>query len=450
MCINRMEQRGPQTRLKGCGFLSSGQLDRHSRLPIASTIAMGLLILVGGCRGREAPRTLPPAQVTVARPVEKDVIEWDEYTGYLEAVDFADVRARVSGFVERAPFLEGSLVQKGQLLYELDVRPFQAELDSRLADVQRAEAQVAFAQIEVSRLRQLMPAQAASPIEAQSAEAVLRQRNAELAGAKAAVELARLNVEWCHVTAPISGRVSRKSITPGNLITGGGGSATMLTTIASLDPIYCEFEVDERSALKYQRLVREKKRPSAREGRVPCLMQLANETNFPHQGVINFVDNRIDPTTGTIRLRGVFANPQGWLEPGFFARVRLPGSGIYRALLVPDGAVVTNQSEKSLLVAGPDDVVGVRPVKLGALFGELRAIKAGIGPDDRVIVSGMMRAQPGVKVAPHETTISTASVLPLALAIAQALSAEAAATAPAASAPASSPASAPAESRGAP
>jgi membrane fusion protein, multidrug efflux system len=352
----------------------------------------------------------PPPLVTVAQPVEREVIEWDEYSGHLAAVDYVDLRARVSGYVTSAPFEEGALVRAGQTLVTIDVRPFQAELDSRLADVARAQAQVEIAEIEANRLRRLMPQQAAAPFEYQTAEATLRQNQAVLAGAKAAVESARLNVEWCNVTAPINGRVSNKYVTPGNLISGASGQGTELTTIASIDPIYCYMDVDERSVLKYQRLAREKKRVSAREARIPCFMQLANETGFPHEGVIDFVDNRIDPTTGTMRGRGVFPNPGGWLAPGFFARVRVPGSGLYKALLVPDSAVVSNQSEKFLMVLGPDNVVQARHVELGSLFGELRAITSGVTLQDHVLISGLVRAQPGVKVIPQPGTISTASM----------------------------------------
>ena len=198
-------------------------------------------------------------------------------------------------------------------------------------------------------------------------------------------------------------------MTPGNLITGGGAQATLLTTINSIDPIYCTIDVDDESVLKYQRLANEHEGLDARQARIRCFLQLSDEVGFPYQGVIDFIDNRVDPTTGTMRWRGVFANANDWLKPGFFARVRIPGSGRYRARLVPDAAVATDQDQKYLLVVGPNEKVEVRPVKLGALFGDLRAIVSGIGPDDRVVVNGQMRARPGVQVNASEVAVATVS-----------------------------------------
>jgi RND family efflux transporter MFP subunit len=233
-----------------------------------------------------------------------------------------------------------------------------------------------------------------------------------LAGAEAAVEAARLLVEWCRITAPISGRIGERHVDPGNLITGGSGTGTLLTTIASIDPIYCYIDADERAVLKYQRLAREQKRVSARDAQIPFIMQLADETTFSHEGIVDFVDNRIDPRTGTIRGRGVLANPGGYLTPGFFARVRIPGSGAYVATLVPDAALVTDQSQKALYVVGPNNVLELRPVKLGAIFGELRSIESGIEASDRVVINGLMHARPGAKVVPQEGTISLDSLPP--------------------------------------
>ncbi|HEY3242338.1 MAG TPA: efflux RND transporter periplasmic adaptor subunit [Phycisphaerae bacterium] len=366
------------------------------------------LALAAGCKRHEAPAPPPAPAVTVARPVQREVIEWDEYTGRLDAVESVEVRARVSGLIISAPFGEGALVKQGDLLFEIDVRPFQAELDSRLADVAKAEAQVALAQVEFKRIKNLLPDNA-TELEFDTAKANLQQAQAALAAAQAAVDAARLNVEWCRVTAPISGRISRKNVTPGNLITGGTGTGTLLTSIMSIDPIYCYVDVDEQSVLKYQRLSREKKRVSARDARIPCFLQLGNETGFPHEGVVDFVDNRIDPGTATIRARGVFPNAEGWLTPGFFGRMRVPGSGRYETLLVPDSAVTTDQSQKLLLVLGPDNTIATRAVKLGALFGELRSIESGLSPDDLVVINGQMQARPGTKVKPREEPISVAS-----------------------------------------
>lgn len=358
-----------------------------------------------GCRKSAPPPPPPPPMVTVVRPVEREVIVWDEYIGHLEAVKFVEVRARVGGLLESVPFVEGSIVKKGDLLFKIDVRPFQADLDSKLSDEAQAAAQVDLARIDFTRIESI-PGDSRSQTEYDTAAAVLKRSEAVLAAAKANVESARLDVEWCRVTAPIAGRISSKYVTEGNMITGGSGTGTLLTTIASIDPIYCYVDTDEESVLKYQKLAREGKRASARESVVPCFLQLANEKGFPHEGVIDFVDNRLDPTTGTIRARGVFPNPQGWLTPGFFARLRVPGTGRYKTLLVPDLAVTTDQSEKQLLVVGPDGIVEARHVELGALIGDLRSIVQGIHLNDRIVVNGLLRARPGAKVSPHEEAIS--------------------------------------------
>jgi RND family efflux transporter MFP subunit len=361
----------------------------------AVTLALMFLAAASGCRPKETPAP-PLPSVTVARPVLKEVMEWDEYVGHLEAVEFVEVRARVSGLIMTVSFQEGVIVRQGDLLVEIDVRPFQADLESKIATEAEAAAQVDLARVDFNRIAAI-PEDSRSKTEYDTAAARLKQMEAVLEGAKAAVVLARLNVEWCHVTAPISGRISRRVVTPGNLINGGGSEATLLTTIASIDPIYCYVDADEQSVLRYQKLAQEGTRVSARQARIPCFLKLANERGFPHEGVIDFVDNRMDPTTGTIRGRGIFPNPAGWLTPGFFGRVRVPGTGRYKALLVPDAAVTTDQSQKLLMVVDANDVVQSRRIKLGALFGDYRSILSGIGPEDRVVINGLMQARLGAK-----------------------------------------------------
>ena len=362
-------------------------------------------LFTAGCGERDANAAPPPPVVTVAHPLQHEVIEWDEYTGHLEAPESVDLMARVSGFVEQTPFEEGAIVHEGDLLYVIDDRPFKADLDSKRADVARAEAQQALAEVHLRRYDQVRNTRAISELDYDTAKADLSQAQAAVASAKAAAEVARLNLEWTRVVAPITGRISRKYVTRGNLINGGVGQATLLTTIQSLDPIYHYSDVDERSVLRYQQLRREKKRVSARDAKIPVFLQLENETYFPHEGVVDFVDNKVDPATGTLRARGVFPNPDGSLTPGYFGRVRVPGSGRYQALLVPDSAVGTDQDLRFLLAVGPDSTVQLKPVKLGALFGKLRCIESGIGPDDRVIINGLQGARPGSKVDPQEATI---------------------------------------------
>lgn len=383
---------------------------RATVVPLAAAVA-GVLLPAGCERSREPAANLqaPLPSVTVAYPIRQEVMEWDEYTGRLAAVEAVEVRARVTGVVVAAPFAEGALVKAGDTLFEIDPRPFAAELENRQAEVARAESQVQLAQIEYDRISG-MPMEVRTPSEYDTVAATLQQAKAVAAGAKAQLELARLNLEWTRVTAPISGRVSRRYVTAGNLISGGGAEATLLTTIASIDPIYCYIDVDEQSMLKYQRLAQEDKRPTARMTRLPAYLQLSNETGFPHAGEIDFVDNRLDPATGTIRARGVFSNEGGWLTPGSFARMRIPGSGRYEALLVPDEAVTTDQNQKNLLVVNAENQVEVRHVQLGALFGDLRAIASGVGPQDRVIINGLMQARPGAKVEPQPAQIPAAAV----------------------------------------
>jgi membrane fusion protein, multidrug efflux system len=342
--------------------------------------------------------------------VQREVIEWDEYTGHLEPVETVEVRARVSGFIERADFNEGNLVKAGQLLFVIDPRPFEAELAQQQAEVQRAQAQRDFAANDFKRLENLRPTGGASELELENARQRLLEAEAAIAAAKAQVQAAQLDVEFTRVTAPISGRISRKNVTPGNLINGGAGQATLLTTITSIDPIYAYMDVDEQSVLKYQRLSLEKKRDSARDMQIPIFMGLSNETGFPHEGVVDFVDNRIDPDTGTLRARGVFTNPSGYLTAGMFARLRIPGSGRYVTSLVPDLAIGTDQDQRFVLVVDPEGTVERRVIKPGALFGRFRSIEEGLSPTDRIIINGLQRARPGAKVNAEETQIDASAV----------------------------------------
>jgi len=377
---------------------------RRIRIPLFPFVAMVGCVVFGGCRKPAAPRPPVIPSVTVAHPVRHEVFEWDEYTGHLAAVETVDLRARVSGLVVAAPFEEGSIVRKGDLLIEIDVRPFQAELDTKLADVAKALADVELARIEMKRMEGVPP-EARSSVEFDTSASALKRTEALLAGARAAVEASRLNVEWCRVTAPIDGRIGRKLVTPGNLVTGGSGAGTLLTRINSVDPIHCYIDVDEQSVLKYQRLAREGKRTSARDAQIPCLLQLSHDNGPPIGGVVDFVDNRMDSGTGTIRGRGVFPNPDGRLTPGFFGRVKIPGSGRYTATLVPESSILTDQNQKVLMVVGANDVVETRPVALGSLLGRLRVIERGIEPSDRVVINGLLQAQVGGKVAPRDSEI---------------------------------------------
>lgn len=374
------------------------------RAPIAWACS-ALIALGWGCERPTALPNMPPPAVTVAHPLLEKVMNWDEYSGRLEAVEFVDVRARVSGMINAVRFPEGALVKADDVLVEIDARPFDADLARAKAQAAESAARVELMQIEYKRLDELST-DVRSQTEYDKAVANLKAANAAREAAAAEVDAAKLRVEWCTIRAPIAGRISRRYVTPGNLITGGGQEATLLTTIASMDPIYCYMDADERSLLKYVRLKQNGTRASARDVQIPCYLQLGDETGFRHAGVIDFVDNRLDPGTGTIRARGIFANPGAVLLPGLFARARIPGSGLYETLLVPDAAVMSEQDKKLVMVVGDDGVVQMRAVILGTLFGELRAIQSGLKVSDRVVINGLMHARPGVRVAATEQALS--------------------------------------------
>ena len=308
---------------------------------------MALLLLAGGCqKSDQPPQAPPPAPVTVSQPIARDVIEWDEYQGRMDAVDMVEVRARVTGYLQSVNFKDGAEVKQGDLLFVIDPRPYQAELDRAEADLQQAQTRFELASNDLVRGERLFNARAISAEEADARRSAERTSAAAIQSARADAETAKLNMDYTRVTAPISGRIGRKLITEGNLVNGNQGQATLLTTIVSLDPIYCYFDADERSIIKYQQLAREGKGDNIREGKMACELELANETGFPHKGVLDFVDNQVDTATGTLRVRGVFANPGRVLQPGFFARVRVPGSAKYSALLIPDLAVGADQGQK--------------------------------------------------------------------------------------------------------
>jgi RND family efflux transporter MFP subunit len=372
----------------------------------------GIVIVAQGCDRRSEARTPPPpADVTVSYPLLHEVIQWDDYSGYLTSPDMANVAPRVSGLIVAAPFKEGSLVQKDQVLFEIDPRPFQADLDSKKADVAKAQAQVNLTSATLQRMDKVRNTRAISEEDYDTAKANLEQAKAGLAAANAALETSQLNFDWTHVTAPITGRVGRQSVEVGNLVTGGGQStATLLTSIVAIDPLYCYINVPERAALRYQELVVLEKHANIANAHIPCFIQLENETIYPHEGVIDFIDNRVDVNTGTVQIRGVIPNPNGVMTPGLFARMRIPGSGRYEALLIPDAAIAAEQNERYVLVVGPDNMVRQQPVKLGVLFGTLRSIVEGLAPGQAVVVNGLQHATPGTKVNPTMAPISPAQL----------------------------------------
>lgn len=347
----------------------------------------------------------PPPAVSVANPIEKKIVEWDEYTGRFDAVDTVEVRARISGVLTEVKFTDGGIVKKGDLLFVIDPRPFQRVLDRDRAALQGAKVQVEFAQRDLERARPLLTNNTISQQVFDQRNQAVRTAEANVLSAEANVHSSELDVEFTQIRAPISGRISRKLISEGNFITGGSGSGTLLTTIVSADPIYFYFDISEADFLKYKRLFEQGKRPSSRETANPIEVGLQGDVGFPIKGQMNFVDNRIDQNTGSLRERATFENPNGLLLPGLFARARVIGSAEYSAILLPDAAISTDQSNRLVFVVADDGTVSARPVTLGPIVDGLRVIRSGVGTGDWVIVNGVQRARKGIKVKADKTVI---------------------------------------------
>jgi RND family efflux transporter MFP subunit len=375
---------------------------------------MRVLLLLGFCVGlagctREpsgAPKATP-IPVTVSRPIERDVTDYADFTGRTAAVDSVEVRARVSGYLDEVSFKEGALVMKADKLFQIDPRPYRADLDRARGTVAQIDARVRRLERDYLRIKNLITRGAVGQEEYDRCEADYREAVANLAVAKANRDLAALNLEYASVTALVSGRVSRYVVTVGNLVQGGDqGGGTLLTTIVSVDPMYAYFDVDEYTALRVRRLVREGKSDSPRDGGYPVALGLANEQGHPHRGTINFADNQVNPKTGTIRARGVFPNKEQVLLPGLFARVRVPIGRPHQALLVSERAIDSDQGQKIVCVVNDKNMVIARPVRLGALHDGLREITDGLQPGVRVIVGGLQQVRPGITVVPKLVEMS--------------------------------------------
>ena len=343
--------------------------------------------------------------VSVSTPVVRSIVEWDEYTGRFEAVNRIEVRARVSGFLDSVHFEEGSMVAQGDLLFVIDPRPFEARLAAARAELARAEIERENAKLEYARGVRLEAEQAMSREELQERGSTRDAAGAAVSAARSAVRIAELDVEFTDVRAPVSGRVSDARVDVGNLISGGTSTSTVLTTIVSLDPIELVWDASEIEFMKYVRLSREGRRPSSREEKNPVQARLVDETDWVHRGVITFIDNEVDPNSGTMRAKATFPNPDFLLQPGMFARARIPGSGAYEAILIPDEAVMSDQRHKIVMVVGDDDVVAARRVTLGPIVDGLRVVRSGLDADERIIVKGLLRARPGQAVSPEPIDI---------------------------------------------
>jgi RND family efflux transporter MFP subunit len=383
------------------------------RYPLAflasSVLILGFCLGLSGCA--RAPSEAPaaaPIPVTVGYPVERYVTDYADFTARIAAVDSVEVRAHVWGYLDKVNFKEGALVKKGDVLFELDPRPYQALLNQAKAKVAQDKAQLSFDEAEYQRNLNLVRTDAVSRSDLDKSAAARGVDMANVAADKAVVASRELDLEYTKVTAPVSGRVSRYVVTVGNLIQSGDqNGGTLLTTIVSVDPMYAYFDVDERTVQRVSQLIGEREAESAPYTQWPVSLGLATEEGFPHQGTINFVDNQVNSRTGTLRVRGVFPNKDKSLSSGFFARVRVPIGRPHQASLVSDRAIDNDQGQKILYVVNAKNEVVSRPIRVGALHDGLRAIEGGLKPGERVIVNGLQLVRPGVTVEPKLVNMPT-------------------------------------------
>jgi membrane fusion protein, multidrug efflux system len=376
-------------------------------------VLLGSLILtanvLAGCDSKPtSSSTPPPPTVTVSHPLQKSITEWDEYTGRFTALETVEIRARVSGFIDSVHFQEGQIVKKDDLLFVIDQRPYQIAVEQAKADIERAQAKLDIATQDVNRATPLLQSQTLTAREFDTRKSVQRDAAGQLASANAALKQAELNLEWTEVRAPIAGRISDKRVDAGNLISGGQTGATLLSVIVSIDPIHFVFDGSEADFLHYLRLAAAGTRSSSRDAPNPVAVRLADETDYTHQGRMDFVDNAINPKTGTIRGRAIFDNKDGFLTPGFFGRLRLFG-GTHDALLIPDSAIASDQASKIVFTVAEDGAVGTKRVELGPIIDGLRVVRSGLAPTDRIVIDGLPRARPGQKVTAEDGAIKAAA-----------------------------------------
>ena len=370
------------------------------------TIIMAILAAVSaGCSSSAQPKAAAPAEVSVAEVICKQLGDSDEFTGRLEPVNSVEVRPRVSGYLQSVHFKEGAIVRQGDLLFQIDPRPFQAEVDRLKGELSQAKAQRSRAQSDFERAERLHNNDGMSAEEYDRRAAVRNEAEAKIASTEAALRGAELNLEFTRVTAPITGRVGRAEITEGNLVESGAAQVRPLTSLVSLDPIYVYFDVDEQTYLKYAR-VTQSHGTSSHDLRGAALLGLADEDAFPHVGQVNFVDNQVSSSTGTIRLRATFANKNLALTPGLFARIRLQGGGTQSGCLAKDEAVVTDLNQKYVFVLGKNNTLTYRPVKLGPMAEGLRVVRDGLHEGDLIVVSGLQRVRPGAAVTPRRVSMA--------------------------------------------
>ena len=389
---------------------TNARKSKNDSLIARLVLVIGLATLAGldaGCSSSSSaqPKAPAPVEVSVAEVICKQIGDSDEFTGRLEAVNAVEVRPRVSGYLQSVHFKEGAIVRQGDLLFQIDPRPFQAEVDRLKGDLSQAKAQRSRAQSDFERAERLHNNDGMSAEEYDRRAAVRNEAEARIASTEAALRGAELNLEFTRVTAPITGRVGRAEITEGNLVEGGAGQIKPLTSQVSLDPIYVYFDVDEQTYLKYAR-VTQSHGTNSHELRSAARLGLADEDGFPHVGQVSFVDNQVSSSTGTIRLRATFANKNLALTPGLFARIRLQGGGTRSGCLAKDEAVVTDLNQKYVFVLGANNILTYRPVNLGPMTEGLRVVRDGLHEGDIIVVSGLQRVRPGAAVTPKKVSMA--------------------------------------------
>lgn len=364
----------------------------------------------GAAKQAQQDAGAPPAPpVTVANPIHKRIVEWDEYPGQFTAVDAIDVRARVSGYLEQIHFTDGQVVKKGDLLFTIEKEPFEIALDSAKAQLAESEAQLSLANRNLKRYEKMREGNIVGEADYDDRVEAVSAAKAALAAARAEVRQAELDLGYTEIYAPVSGRISRHEVSAGNLITGGyTGDVTLLTTIVSLDPIYFDFDVSEANYLAYQRAAERGVMASMRDNKIGVFAKLPDEDEWTHKGSLEFLDNQVNATSGTIRARATFPNTDGMFTPGQFAHIRVPGSEPYEAILLPETAIVTDQSQKIALVVAEDGTVGVKILRVGPTYDGMRIIREGLVPEDKVVINGLLRARPGSKVSAEMGKIESA------------------------------------------